>query len=89
MASRSVRVRIINSLEPSIKIANARLAEKIVERIAHHATVDPAGWEAFAACQDQVGGGRCRSEAAVVVRLDATMTTLRDINVSSAFSGHL
>jgi hypothetical protein len=51
MASLSVRVRVIDSLEPSIKVANARLAEKIVERIAHHATVDPAGWEAFAAAE--------------------------------------
>jgi len=51
MASLSVRVRVINSLEPSIKVANALLAEKIVERIAHHATVDPAGWEAFAAAE--------------------------------------
>jgi hypothetical protein len=50
MASQSVRVRVI-SLEASTKIANARLAEKIAERIAHHATVDPGGWEAFAAAE--------------------------------------
>ena len=52
MASQSaVRVRIVNSLEPFINVANARLAEKIVDRIAHHATIDPAGWEAFAAAE--------------------------------------
>ena len=51
MSSQSVRVRVISSLEVSKKIANAHLAEKIVERIAHHATVDPGGWEAFAAAE--------------------------------------
>jgi hypothetical protein len=54
MASQSVaqvRMRVINRHAPVNSIANARLAEKIVERIAHHATVDPAGWEAFAAAE--------------------------------------
>ena len=54
MASQSaphVRMRVINLQPPVSSIANARLAEKIVERIAHHATVDPAGWEAFAAAE--------------------------------------
>ena len=54
MASQSaahVRMRVINPQAPVSSIANARLAEKIVERIAHHATVDPAGWEAFAAAE--------------------------------------
>jgi len=54
MASQSVahmRMRVINPHAPISNIANARLAEKIVERIAHHATVDPAGWEAFAAAE--------------------------------------
>jgi hypothetical protein len=41
-------MRVVN---PLTNVANARLAEKIVERIAHHATVDPAGWEAFAAAE--------------------------------------
>jgi hypothetical protein len=51
MASQSeahVRMRVVN---PLTNVANARLAEKIVERIAHHATVDPDGWEAFAAAK--------------------------------------
>jgi hypothetical protein len=50
MASQSaadLRVRAINPPAPVTNVANARLAEKIVERIAHHATVDPTGWEAF------------------------------------------
>jgi hypothetical protein len=54
MASRSVahvQVRVTNPLAPFTNVANARLAEKIVERIAHHATIDPAGWEAFAAAE--------------------------------------
>ena len=46
-----VRMRLISPPAPVSNIANARLAEKIVERIAHHATVDPAGWEAFAAAE--------------------------------------
>jgi hypothetical protein len=44
-------MRVINPHAPVRDIANARVAEKIVERIAHHATVDPAGWEAFAAAE--------------------------------------
>jgi len=44
-------MRVINPQAPVRGIANARLAEKIVERVAHHATVDPAGWEAFAAAE--------------------------------------
>jgi hypothetical protein len=49
---RSARAHgVINRHAPVNSIANARLAEKIVERIAHHATVDPAGWEAFAAAE--------------------------------------
>ena len=54
MASQSVahvRMPVINTQAPVSSIANVRLAEKIVERIAHHATVDPAGWEAFAAAE--------------------------------------
>jgi hypothetical protein len=54
MASHSVahvQVSVINPLAPFTNIANARLAEKIVERIAHHAKIDPAGWEAFAAAE--------------------------------------
>jgi hypothetical protein len=46
-----VQVRVTNPLAPFTNVANARLAEKIVERIAHHATIDPAGWEAFAAAE--------------------------------------
>ena len=46
-----VRMRLISPPAPVSNIANARLAEKIVERIAHHATVDPAGWEAFAVAE--------------------------------------
>jgi hypothetical protein len=54
MASRSiaqVQVRVTNPLASFTNVANARLAEKIAERIAHHATIDPAGWEAFAAAE--------------------------------------
>ena len=54
MASRSVahlQVRVTNPLAPFTNVAHARLAEKIVERIAHHATIDSAGWEAFAAAE--------------------------------------
>jgi hypothetical protein len=54
MASHSVahvRIRVTSPHAPFSNVANARLAEKIVERIAHHATVDPAGWEAFAAAE--------------------------------------
>jgi hypothetical protein len=54
MASRSVahvQVRVTNPLSSFTNVANARLAEKIAERIAHHAAIDPAGWEAFAAAE--------------------------------------
>jgi hypothetical protein len=44
-------VHVINPLARFTNIANARVAEKIAERIAHHAAVDPAGWEAFAAAE--------------------------------------
>jgi hypothetical protein len=54
MASRSlagVHVCVTSALAPFTNVANARLAEMIVEQIAHHATIDPAGWEAFAAAE--------------------------------------
>jgi hypothetical protein len=51
MSQSGARVRVVNPLVPFTAVANARLAEKIAERIAHHATVDPAGWEAFAAAE--------------------------------------
>jgi hypothetical protein len=44
-------LHVINPLASITSIANTRLAEKIVERIAHHAAVDPDGWEAFAAAE--------------------------------------
>jgi len=74
-----VRMRLISPPAPVSNIANARLAEKIVERIAHHATVDPAGWEALRRCRDQVGAGRCRSEATVkfVARLGGPFAARR------------
>jgi hypothetical protein len=46
-----MRVCVVDPLVPFTAVANARLAEKIAERIANHATVDPAGWEAFAAAE--------------------------------------
>jgi hypothetical protein len=51
MFQSGARVRVVNLRVPFNAVANARLAEKIAERIAHHATVDPAGWEAFAAAE--------------------------------------
>jgi hypothetical protein len=44
-------MRVVNPLPPPTTIANARIAEKIAERIAHHATINPAGCEAFAAAE--------------------------------------
>jgi hypothetical protein len=51
MSQSGARVRVVHPLVSFTAVANARLAEKIAERIAHHATVDPAGWEAFAAAE--------------------------------------
>ena len=51
MFQSGARVRVVNLRVPFNAVANARLAKKIAERIAHHATVDPAGWEAFAAAE--------------------------------------
>jgi hypothetical protein len=49
MSQSGARVRVVDPRVAFTAVANARIAEKIVERIAHHAMVDPAGWEAFAA----------------------------------------
>jgi hypothetical protein len=52
MISRSgAHMRVVNPLPPPTTVANARIAEKIAERIAHHATINPAGCEAFAAAE--------------------------------------
>jgi hypothetical protein len=68
MASQSVahvRMRVINPHAPISSIANARLAEKIVERIAPSRDSRSRRMGSLRRCRDQVGAGCRRSEATV------------------------
>jgi hypothetical protein len=44
-----VRLPVITPMSPLNKVANARIAERIVERITGHMAIDPDGWQTFAA----------------------------------------